>query len=88
MGIGFGCIHYLFLKTRSIVVLAVIAISYGMLWYYFNAFFYRIDFKGISPVCNERRQQIASLLLSGVLAYFSFWVATTIARELAALQHG
>jgi uncharacterized membrane protein YjjB (DUF3815 family) len=84
--LALGAFHYLSLKTSSIVVAVIIGISYGMLWFYFNAFFYRFDFKGIPLVCTERRQQIASLLLSGVLAWLFWWLATTIALEIAALQ--
>jgi hypothetical protein len=56
-----------------------------MLWAYFFGFFYRFDFKEI-PLVTERRQQIASLLLSGVTAWLFWWLATTIALEIAALQ--
>jgi hypothetical protein len=83
--LALGAFQYLLLKTKSIAVLVVISISYGMLWVYFWGFFYRFDFKGI-PLVTERRQQIASILLSGVLAWLSWWLATTIALEIAALQ--
>jgi hypothetical protein len=84
--LALGAFHYLFLKTSSIVVGVVIAISYQMLWLYFNGFFYRLDFKGIPMVSTGRRQQIASLLLSGVIACLFGWLAITIASKLAALQ--
>lgn len=83
--LALGAFRYLFLKTGSTVVGVVIAISSGMLWAYFWGFFYRFDFKGILLV-TERRQQIASLLLSGVIAWLFWWLATTIALEIAALQ--
>lgn len=85
--LALGAFQYLFLKSKSIVVLVIIAISYSMLWFYFQAFFYRIDFKGI-PLITERRQQIASLILSGFLAWLFWRLATTIALEIAALQQG
>jgi len=44
--LALGAFQYLFLKTRSIAVGVVIAISNGMLWAYFWGFFYRFDFKG------------------------------------------
>jgi hypothetical protein len=83
--LALGAFRYLFLKTGSIVVFVVIGISYGMLWFYFWGFFYRLDFKGI-PLVTERRQQVASLLISGVTAWLFWWLATTIALEIAALQ--
>ena len=42
--------------------------------------------KGIPMVSTGRRQQIASLLLSGVIACLFGWLAITIASKLAALQ--
>ena len=76
--LALGAFYYIFLKTRSIAVLVVISISYGMLLAYFWGFFYRFDFKGGVPLITEQRQQIASILLSGVLAWLSWWLATTM----------
>jgi hypothetical protein len=86
MDISFGRVPLPIFTTRSIVVGVIISISYLMPWFYFQGFFYRLEFKGIPKVYTARRQQIASILLSGVLAIFFWNLATTIAFELAALQ--
>lgn len=84
--LALGAFQFLYEKTHSYAVLVLIILSGAILWNHFIAVFYRIEFRGIPFLRSERSQRITSLVISAVLAFFAFRLATTIPTALASLQ--
>ena len=62
---------------------AVALASTGLLWYYFNAFFFRFSLRGLPIVESHRVERALSLIASGVVAYGAWLLATRIAAVMA-----
>lgn len=84
-----GAFLYFFEKAQNIFqkigLGTIIAISIGLLWFHFNAVFYRVEFRGIPFVKNLRRSRIASMILSGILAFGSWRFALALVQIV---RHG
>ena len=63
-----GAITYLNEKSESIFLTVTIIISYIALFFYFQGFFYSIEFHGIPFIKNEKIRRVISLLISSILA--------------------
>lgn len=81
-----GFLHFLYVKSLSVVFAAMLVLSYGLLWFYFMGFFYRLKIKGIPFVSNRRVARLISIVISGSLAFSAWTVATFVAREIARFQ--
>jgi len=67
-----GAIQVIADKTQDIYVKLIGGISYAFLFFYFVAFFYRIEFHGIPLTKSEIRRRIVSFVLSvsiGMIVY-------------------
>jgi hypothetical protein len=65
-------LNYLFKQSKSILIAIVYTISMYLLWEYFLAFFYRLEFRGLPFIKNKKRAMLASIVLSTFLAW-GFW---------------
>ncbi|MCB4792052.1 MAG: hypothetical protein LHV68_09210 [Elusimicrobia bacterium] len=65
-------LQYLFQKSNNLLIGIIIGISIALLFLYFNAFFFRIEFKNLIFLKHERIKKNVSLVVSGLLA-FGFW---------------
>jgi len=83
--LALAALQYFEIKSRSIVGAVLLGISWGFLWLYFSAFFYRVKFKGL-PFVRPSIERVVSIVLSGVLAYLSWWIARHLASLVAAQQ--
>jgi len=86
--LALGAFHYIFMKTSSVVVLVVIGISYFFLWFYFQGFFNQFEFKNVPLFNSPKRAGAVSIVLSGILATVSWWIALKVASAIAILQYG
>jgi len=84
--LALGAFQYMHLRTQSIIIAIFIVISYAMLWFYFCGFLFRIEFKGIPFINSPRSRQVASILLSGLLAAVSWRLAILVANAIAEIQ--
>ena len=55
----------------------------AMLLLYFNAFFFRVQFKGWPGIKSQRAERAISVVLSGLLSTACWFAATFIARIVA-----
>ena len=76
--------QYLARQSRSMLAVAISGVSICMLMLYFNAFFYRIEFKGLPLVRATRFERVASLVISGLLSWGCWLAARSIASAVAA----
>lgn len=80
-----GAQQYLFKKSYSILVAITIYISVGLLWVYFQAFFYNLKFKNVPVLRRFRNERLVSIILSGIMAFLVWRVAIKIA--IIVLKH-
>lgn len=84
-----GVLEFFFKKSSSLYqkigLVTVIAISLLFLWTHFIAVFYKIEFQGIPFLKSPRKAQIASLIVSGVLAFIAWKLATELALIAATM---
>ncbi|HBO96488.1 MAG TPA: hypothetical protein DD648_00340 [Candidatus Omnitrophica bacterium] len=76
-------LQYLYAKGKGILLALLIGFSIGALWIYFQAFFYRIEFRNLPFIRNKKIERTLSLIFSGVLAYVFWRSALIIARIIA-----
>lgn len=76
--------QYLARQTSSVLATMVSRLSFVLLWFYFNAFFFRIEFKGLPIVRGTRFERFVSIVISGLLSYGCWQAANTIAGAVAA----
>jgi hypothetical protein len=79
-----GAVDYLAAKTGAWLPRVVAAVSIGLLWTYFNAFFFRVQFKGWFGVRSPRVERALSTLVSSLLAGFFWFAAQAIATAIVA----
>jgi hypothetical protein len=75
--------QYLADKDGGGLARLVPAVSVLLLWFYFNAFFFRLEFRGLPLVRSGRVERIVSIILSGVLAP-AFWLAAKTIADIVA----
>jgi hypothetical protein len=63
---------------------AIPALSVVLLWLYFNAFFFRLHFKGWPLVRSARVERILSVVVSGLLSSACWFAARGVAQIVAA----
>ncbi len=80
-----GAQQYLFRKSHSILVVITICISVGLLWVYFQAFFYGLKFKNVPVLRRLRNERAVSIILSGIVAFLVWQAALQIA--IIVLKH-
>jgi hypothetical protein len=78
-----AAIRYLASKTQSALLDWLAACSTLLIWYYFNAVFFRFVIRGL-PGKLARYQRIISLLFSGAAAYLVWLLASRAADIIAA----
>ncbi len=78
-----GVFQYLFERTRwglaKTGLLIVLLISVWLLWHYFNAIFFRVEFCGLPLIRSNVCRRLASMIVSGVFAFGSWWLALILA---------
>jgi hypothetical protein len=75
--------EYLFLKTRSIYVVPILAVSGALLLLHFNALFFRIEFKGVPFFKKFEKSRLFAIVVSGLLAFGFFKLACHLALLIA-----
>ena len=83
--VAIAALNYLSAKSGNTLIEVIKWISILILFYYYQAFFYKIEFKGIPFVSNTKIQRAISLLFSAVLTYGFWYIAVTISKIVA--QH-
>ena len=76
--------QYLADQSGSRAIYFLLALSFVLLWLYFNAFFFRLRFKGLPLVRSAPVEHAASILISGAFSASCFFAAKWAARVLAA----
>ena len=84
--LALGALHFLHARSHSALFATMLLLSYGLLWLYFLGFFYRIEIKGVPLLANPTIARIVSIVISGLLAFTAWSVATFVAREIARFQ--
>lgn len=79
-----AALQYLLAKSGSAVIRIVTTVSTLLLWYYFNAFFFAFELRGVPGVRSERAQRAVSLVLSGTVAWCAWRFAVRVAAIVAA----
>ncbi len=79
-----GAFEYLAGKHGAWLARLISAISIPILWFYFNGFFFRIQFKGLFRAKSVNAERIASIIISGILASGCWFIAQTVAKAIAA----
>src|SRR5437762_602461 len=72
-----GAFQYLGEKSGSPLAKLIPGISVGLLWFYFNGFFFRIEFKGWFRIKSPIAERFVSIAVSGILAT-CFWFAAQV----------
>jgi len=85
-----GAFQYLFERIEWGVaktgLLIILSISVSLLWFYFNAIFFRVEFRGL-PFIRGKRAWLGSMIVSGLLAFGSWRFAFILLRILKQSQH-
>ena len=81
--IAIAALNYLSVKSGNTLIKIIELFSILFLFYYYQAFFYRINFKGLPFVKNAKIQRIISLIFSAILAYGFWYIAITISKIVA-----
>jgi hypothetical protein len=68
-----GVFTFLDKNYKSLITSVATIISYICLFFYFQSFFFSIEFHGIPFVKSSRIRRLISVMLSGALAYFVWW---------------
>lgn len=76
--------QYLADQGGSRLVRMVPALSVGLLWLYFNAFFFRLQIKGWPLVQSARTERALSIVLSGSLSMACWFAVRSVATVVAA----
>jgi len=76
--------QYLSGQSGSRLVRPIPALSVGLLWLYFNAFFFRLKFKGWPLVRSARVERAMSIVISGLLSTACWLAARSVASVVAA----
>jgi len=76
--------QYLAGQSGSRLVRPIPVLSAGLLWLYFNAFFFRMRFKGWPLVRSTRVERVMSIAISGVLSTACWFTARSVASVVAA----
>jgi hypothetical protein len=84
--LALGALQFFHTKSDSAALGVVLAISYGLLWLYFWGFFFRIKIKGLPLLNRPSVARLASVIVSGALAFIAWRIATMVAREIARFQ--
>jgi len=63
-----GAITYLSDKSNNLILKATSAISYLILFFYFQSYFYSIEFHGLLWIKKENSRRVISIFISGFLA--------------------
>ena len=63
---------------------AIPGLSVGLLWLYFNAFFFRLRFKGWPLVRSARAERILWVVVSGLVSSACWLAARSVAQIVAA----
>lgn len=71
-------------QSGSLFARAIPVLSVGLLWLYFNAFFFRLHFKGWPFVRSTRVERILSMIVSGLLSSACWFAARAVANIVAA----
>ncbi len=79
-----GAFEYLAGKSGALLARLVAGISIALLWFYFNGFFFGIQFKGWFRIQSETVERVLSLAVSGILAGSFWYVAQRVAEAIAA----
>jgi hypothetical protein len=79
-----GAFEYLAIKTGAGVVRFIVLASIGLLWFYFNGFFYRIHFKGWFRIQSRSVERVVSIIVSGLLAMIFWFAVQATAHAIAA----
>jgi hypothetical protein len=79
-----GAFDYLAIKSGAWLARLAAAISLGLLWMYFNAFFFRVQLKGWFGVRSAGVERTVSTVASSLLAALFWFAAQAIAATIAA----
>ncbi len=79
-----GAFDYLATKSGSWLPRVAAAVSLGLLWMYFNAFFVRLHLKGWFGVRSAGIERGVSTIISSLLAAGFWFAAQAIAETVAA----
>ena len=79
-----AALQYLLAKSGSVVIRIVTTVSTLLLWYYFNAFFFRFEVRGLPGLRSEGTQRAVSLVLSGIVAWCAWRFAVRVTEIVAA----
>lgn len=63
-----GAFTFLSKTQKNTIIDVVVGISYAALFFYFQSFFYSIEFHGFPFVKSENARRTISLILSGLLS--------------------
>ena len=77
-----GAITYLAEKSSNIFLKLTLTISYISLFFYFQSYFYSIEFFGVLPVKNKKSKRIISIILSSIIAILVFLFFQSLISEL------
>ena len=77
-----GAITYLSEKSNNFIQKATKAISYLLLFFYFQSYFYSIEFYGILWVKKEKTRRVISIVISGFLAILIYLFFKNLILEL------
>ena len=84
--ITLAAITYVQNKTNSAFISAVLQTTYLFTTFYFIANFYQFRFKGLPLIKNPKIALFASLLISGLLAYFTWYMVTEAVNAVVLSQ--
>jgi hypothetical protein len=78
-----GAFEYLAKKSGSRLAQLAPGISIALLWFYFNGFFFRMEFKGWFRIRSRALEVLLSLAVSSFIAT-GFWLAAQIVAGIIA----
>ncbi len=79
---------YVHETTGSLVFGVLRAISTMMMFFYFQGFFFKIDFRGLPFVRGTVAARLVSVIISGALMYGAWQGGMAISNEIARHQLG
>jgi len=84
--ITLAALTYVQHKTNSTSVLVILRVTYTFTFFYFIAYFFQFRFKGLPLLKNPKLALFSSLLISGLLAYFTWYIVTEAVNAVAQSQ--
>lgn len=84
--LAYGAVLYFFNQDGGVGLAIVAGLSGGLLWAYFQALFFSIEFRGLPFIRTESRKRTVSLVLSGAFAIAAWLTASRVADAIAVMM--